>query len=197
VFEITFFFTSTKLSLLTHPPAKRWLKHVPANRSGVCLGARGTVTEKRERETPLHQAGGSQHSSRMCQGQLSFCWLWKASVHLCLITCVFSRSRHIPPHTNYLSLCGEPGLVSLLVQSTALLAASPMTRAAHLIIAFFLGCPKTWALPVGQENFTLPCETGTPTEAGGNAASSRSRWADAGAVHSAHLTQNIPGISGS
>ncbi|PKU29083.1 hypothetical protein llap_20613 [Limosa lapponica baueri] len=53
-----------------------------------------------------------------------------------------TRSQHIPPHTNYLSLLGEPGFVSLLVQRTALLAASPATRAAHLIIAFFLDASR-------------------------------------------------------
>lgn len=45
------------------------------------------------------------HDLECAREQLSSWKLWKARVHICLFTCAFSRSLHIPLHTNYLYLC--------------------------------------------------------------------------------------------
>lgn len=145
---------------------------------------------------PLHRMEGSWIWSWVCQRAAQL--LIVKGVSSCpLISCISSRSLHIPPRTNYLSLLGEPGFVLLLVQSTGLLATSPMTQAAHLIIAFFPGCLKTWTLLWGQESFTLSSETGTLKEGEDNAASSRGQGPGAGARNSAHVTKNVPDLSGS
>lgn len=75
--------------------------------------------------------------------------------------------------------------------------ASPKTWAAHLIVAFFPGCLKTWMLPMGQEVSCFPVKQGHTSR--------QKLMLPAGEVEglmlepctSAHVTPNFPDISGS